>query len=138
MAELTFIPFDGQDDSNKRKKKREAIRVHVMKNFHRQRKREAVQRRINHAYEARNELSSGTAGDSSSSTAANETSSQQGLPVPLNEYYNDKGLASLILPNYFFLANLQAERSLSPVFQTHEFIDQREQHPIFGGYNTLV
>ena len=127
MAELAFIPFDGQDDTKKRKKKREAIRVHVMKNFHRQRKREAAQRRINLVYEAQYEGLGGTAKESNPSTVAN-AASRQGLSDSLIECYGNDNSASLSIPDYSSLANFWSDRSLLPTFQANEFIDQREFH----------
>ncbi|KIN00120.1 hypothetical protein OIDMADRAFT_145637 [Oidiodendron maius Zn] len=127
MAELAFIPFDGQDDTKKRKKKREAIRVHVMKNFHRQRKREAAQHRINRVYEAQHEGLGGTAKDSNPSTVAN-AACRQGLSDSLIECYGDENSASLSIPDYSSLANFRSDRSLLPIFQAHEFIDQHVAH----------
>lgn len=127
MDELAFIPFDGQDDTKKRKKKREAIRVHVMKNFHRQRKREAAQRRIDRVCEAQYEGLGGTAIESNPSTVE-KAASWQGLSDSLVECYGDENSAPLSIPDYSSLANFRSDRSLLPIFQAHEFIDQREFH----------
>jgi hypothetical protein len=71
MVELEFVEFDGSDDANKRKKKREAVRVHVMKNFHHQRKQEAAKHKFNRACEAWDGWPQGTVGVTDTSSMAN-------------------------------------------------------------------
>jgi hypothetical protein len=125
MAELEFIQFDGSDDRNKRKKKREAIRVHVMKNFHRQRRQEAAKRKFSRACEAWDGWSQGTVGVTNTSSMANEDASQQVLRASIQPGHGARDQGARDLPNYPFLANLHADRSLLPASHTHALIDQR-------------
>lgn len=124
MAELTFIPFDGRDDSAKKRKKREAVRVHVMKNFHRQRKRQAAGRRINPTCEAWDAWPSETIG---TSTILNEAPIQEGLEGICDPIYDDATPAADVTPDYF-LASLHQDRGLLPRFSTSPYIDQRKLH----------
>lgn len=124
MAELTFIPFDGRDDSAKKRKKREAVRVHVMKNFHRQRKRQAAGRRISPTCEAWDAWPSETIG---TSTILNEAPIQEDLEGIRDPIYDDVIPAAEVTPDYF-LASLHQDRGLLPRFSTSPYIDQRKLH----------
>jgi hypothetical protein len=129
MTELAFIQFDGGDDSARKKEKRQAVRAHVMKNFHRERKREVAQRRINRPWETWDGSSYGTVGVSKPTTIENEALCAEELQATLRQGDDDHGLATRNLSDYS-PASLHADRSLLPVFHTHALIDERGFHPI--------
>ena len=124
MTELAFIQFDGRDDAARKKERRQAVRTHVMKNFHRERKRGAAQQRISRHWEASDGWF-GTAEVGRPATIASEALWLKELQAPLKESHDDRGLAARNLPDYS-LVSLHADRSLVPVFHTHALVDQCE------------
>lgn len=122
MAELTFIPFDGRDDSSKKRKKREVVRAHVMKNFHRQRRRKVAQRKNIPACEA----GDGCTGETDqTSTILSEAPMQVDLQGTYEPIYDEFDPAPDCIPDYF-LASLHSDRGLVPSFFISPYIDQRK------------
>ena len=133
MAELTFIPFDGRDDYSKKRKKREVVRAHVMKNFHCQRRRKVAERRNSPACEA----GDGCSGETGQTrTILSETLMQVDLQETYEPIYDDFDPAADCIPDYF-LASLHSDRGLLPSFFISPYIEQRKLHLIIKPH-TLV
>jgi hypothetical protein len=134
MAELTFIPFDGRDDSSKKRKKREVVRAQVMKNFHRQRRRKVAEWRNSPACEAGDGCSGQT---DQTSTILSEAPKQVDLQGTYEPIYDDFNSAADCIPDYF-LACLHSDRGLLPSLLISPYIDQRKLHLIIEPHNLVL
>jgi hypothetical protein len=132
MAELQFIQVDGRDNSTK-SMKRQAIRIHVMKNFHRQRKREAAERMFSRAIEKIDNSPERTVEARQALILVNGPCFQSevgDLPCTKDyfESFDDKqGVTGPDMRDPMFFTP-SAEQVLLPVYPTHVLIDQRGLH----------